>query len=44
MDTTSKKVLGKRSHSKAKLGNLRYPRKLLKDNPIEQEEFDSWTF
>ena len=44
MDTTSQKVLGKRSHSKAKLGNLRYPRKLIKDNPIEQEEFDSWTF
>lgn len=44
MDTSKPTVLGKRSHSKAKLGNLRYPRKLMKENPVEQEEFDSWTF
>ena len=45
MDTSLPKVLGKRTHGKAKLGNLRYPSKLsrgMEDIPEETEEFDTW--
>ena len=45
MDTSVPKVLGKRTHGKAKLGNLRYPTKLsrgMEDIPEETGEFDTW--
>ena len=45
MDTSLPKVLGKRTHGKAKLGNLRYPQKLsrgMEDIPEETDEFNTW--
>lgn len=41
MDISRPTVLGKRTHGKAKLGNLRYPTKLRREN-IPGEEFEKW--
>lgn len=41
MDISRQTVLGKRTHGKAKLGNLRYPTKLRREN-IPGEEFEKW--
>ena len=42
---SAKPILGKRTHGKAKLGNPRFKnKKRLEDRPIEEEEFNAWTF
>jgi hypothetical protein len=41
IDISRPTALGKRTHDKAKLGNLRYPTKLRREN-IPGEEFEKW--
>lgn len=42
MDINKPTVLGKRTHGKAKLGNLRYPTKLRRGEETSEEEFTKW--
>ena len=42
MDINKPTVLGKRSHGKAKLGNLRYPTKLRRGEETSEKEFTKW--